>query len=278
MAVQDILVLIENAGSVASRVAAAAAIASSSGARVSGLFATGYPISASYGDFAGWPQLIDAYLAAQRSAGAAAEAVFRQAIAARQLQGEWLYREEDATMAATGLAALHDLVIAGQNDPGTGPEGLAGLQPEQVVLGCGRPVIVVPYTGAFPEIGRRVVVAWNASREATRALHDSMFLLEAAEAVTIIEVDPPESFGGVTRISAADIAAGLTRRGIAATAQTETAGDISVDALLLSRAADLAADLLVMGGYGHSRLREFVLGGVSRGIFQQMTIPVLMSH
>ena len=105
-----------------------------------------------------------------------------------------------------------------------------------------------------------------------------MPLLETADAVTIIEVDPPESFGGITRIGAADIAAGLARRGIAATAQTETAGDISVDALLLSRAADLAADLLVMGGYGHSRLREFVLGGVSRGIFQQMTIPVLMSH
>jgi len=93
--------------------------------------------------------------------------------------------------------------------------------------------------------------------------------------------------GGVARaeplltepdVSAQSIAGALTRRGIRATGETQAAGDMGVDDLLISRAADFGADLLVMGAYGHSRLREFVLGGVSRGIFRQMTLPILMAH
>jgi nucleotide-binding universal stress UspA family protein len=137
---------------------------------------------------------------------------------------------------------------------------------------------MVPYAGDFPEFGKRVLVAWNGSREAARALHDSMFLLEQAEAVTIIEVDALAPAAGMVRVSAADVAAALVRRGVAATAESQTSDGISVDDLLLSRAADLGVDLLVMGAYGHSRLREYVLGGVSRGVFQHMTVPVLMAH
>jgi nucleotide-binding universal stress UspA family protein len=217
-------------------------------------------------------------MTAQRNEGTTAEAAFRQELAARHLGGDWLYREDDATLATTALAAQYDVVVMGQPDPEASTGNLVGLQPEQVVLGCGRPVLVVPYAGDFIEIGRQVLVAWNATREAARALHDAMPILEKAEAVTVIEVDPPGSIAGVVRLTAEDIAAGLSARGIAATAETETGGDISVDDLLLSRAADRGVDLLVMGGYGHSRLREFVMGGVSRGIFQHMTVPVLMSH
>src|SRR5207244_5656272 len=107
--------------------------------------------------------------------------------------------------------------------------------------------------------------------------HDAMFLLPEAETVTIIEIDPPAP-GAAAPAAAAQVAAALTRRGIAAKPETETAGDIGVSDLLLSRAADLDIDLLVMGAYGHSRMREFILGGVSRDIFRHMTVPVLMSH
>jgi nucleotide-binding universal stress UspA family protein len=278
MAIRDILVVVENAAGVAPRLAAATAVAGGEGVRVTGLYATGYPISASYGDLAGWTQLVDAYMTAQRDEGTRAEAVFRQELAARKLDGEWLYREDDATMSATALGALYDLVVTGQPNPDAAPGDLVGVQPEQIVLGSGRPVLVVPYAGNFPTIGKRVIVAWNGSRESTRALHDAMPLLEKAEVVTILEIDPSPEVAGVTRVAAADIAEALGRRGIAASPETETSGDISVDELLLSRAADRSADLLVMGGYGHSRLREFVMGGVSRGIFQHMTVPVLVSH
>jgi nucleotide-binding universal stress UspA family protein len=278
MAIRDILVMVESAARVAERMAVVGALAGAAGARVTGLYATGYPLSASYGDLAGWTQLVDAYMTAQRNEGSTAEAVFRQEAAAHKLSGDWLYREDDATMSATALAALYDLVVVGQPNPEAATGDLLGVQPEQVVLGCGRPVLVVPYAGNFPTIGRRVMIAWNGSREAARALHDALNLAEKAEAVTVLEIDPPAPLAGVARVTAADIAATLNRRGIPADHETETSEDISVDDLLLSRAADRSIDLLVMGGYGHSRLREFVLGGVSRSIFRHMTMPVLMSH
>jgi nucleotide-binding universal stress UspA family protein len=152
------------------------------------------------------------------------------------------------------------------------------LRPEEIVLSCGRPVLVVPYAGAFADIGRRVLIAWNGSREAARALHDAMFLLGGAEAVTVIEIDPPAPGVAAPAATTAQVAAALSRRGIAAKPESDTSGDIGVEDLLLSRASDLGADLLVMGAYGHSRMREFVLGGVSRSIFRHMTMPVLMAH
>ena len=256
MASHDILIVIENASSVTRRLAPAAALAMRFGARLTGLFASGYPIMVDYGDVSGAAQLVDAYLEAQRREAAAAERAFRQALTQYKLAGEWIYREADETGSVIAEAALYDLVV----------------------LGGGRPLLVIPYAGDFAEVGRRVLVAWNGSREAARALHDAMFLLEGAEAVTVIEADPPAIGAGLPIADAAAVAAMLTRRGIRATAETTTAGDIGVENLLLSRAADLSADLLVMGAYGHSRLREFVLGGVSRGIFRHMTVPVLMAH
>jgi len=277
MAMREILVAIQDADSVPQLVAPAAALAQATGARLTGLFASGYPIESAYGDVAGWMQLVDAFLEAQRAIASAAEAAFRQELGNRQLAGDWLYREGNATDSTTNLAALYDLVVLGQPDPDAEPGGALGLRVPEVVLGSGRPVLVIPYAGTFPEVGKRVLVAWNASREASRALHDAMFALEQAEAVTIIEVEPL-SAAGVAPVRAADVAEALVRRGIKATAETETGGDIAVGELLLSRAADLSADLLVMGAWGHSRLREYVLGGVSRGIFQDMTLPVLTAH
>ncbi len=278
MAIREILVVIDNPATVPQLTAAAATLAGGSEARLTGLYACGYPVSSGYGDIGGWMQLVQAYLEAQRGEGSAAEAAFRGELAKRELTGDWIYRESDPTDTAIALAALYDLVVLGQPNPDAEATGGLGLRPQEVVLGAGRPVLVVPYAGGFAEIGRRVLVAWNSSREAARALHDAMFLFERAESVTVIEVGPLAAAAGTTRVAAADLAAALVRRGIAASAQSEAAGDIGIDDLLLSRAADLAADLLVMGAYGHSRLREFVLGGVSRGIFQHMTLPVLLAH
>ena len=279
METRDILVVMENAAVVPQRIALAAALATRFGARLAGFFASGYPIMASYGDVSGWSQLVDAYMEAQRREAAAAGAAFREALNRDKLQGEWIFREADETGSTIAEAALYDLVVIGQPNPDAGLSGAIGLRPEEIVLSCGRPVLVVPYAGTFPDIGRRVLVAWNGSRESTRALHDAMSLMADAEAVTVIEIDPPAPGVAAPAASAAQVAAALVRRGIAAKPETETtSGDISVEDLLLSRANDLDADLLVMGAYGHSRMREFVLGGVSRSIFRHMTLPVLMAH
>jgi nucleotide-binding universal stress UspA family protein len=278
MPCQDILIVIENAAAVPHRFAPAAAIAARCGARLTGFFASGFPVTAAYGDVSGWEQLVDAYLEAQRREAAAAGAAFREALTQYKLAGDWIFRESDETGSAIAEAALYDLVIVGQPNPDAGLTGAIGLRPEEIVLSCGRPVLVVPYAGEFPDVGRQILAAWNGSRESTRALHDAMFLLADADAVTVIEIDPPAPGAAAPAATAAQIAAALTRRGIAAKRETETAGDIGVGDLLLSRAADLGADLLVMGAYGHSRMREFVLGGVSRDIFRHMTVPVLMSH
>ena len=278
MQCHDILIVIENAAAVPQRLAPAAAIATRFGARLTGFFASGFPVTAAYGDVSGWEQLVDAYLEAQRREAAAAGAAFRQALTKDKLAGDWIFRESDETGSAIAEAALYDLVVVGQPNPDAGLTGAIGLRPEEIVLSCGRPVLVVPYAGEFPDVGRRILVAWNGRRESSRALHDAMFLLPDADAVTVIEIDPPAAGAAAPAASAAQVAAALTRRGIAAKAETETGGDIGVSDLLLSRAADLDADLLVMGAYGHSRMREFVLGGVSRDIFRHMTVPVLMSH
>ena len=279
METRNILVVIENAAVVPQRIALAAALATRFGARLAGFFASGYPIMASYGDVSGWSQLVDAYMEAQRREATAAGAAFRDALNRDKLQGEWIFREADETGSAIAEAALYNLVVIGQPNPDAGLSGAIGLRPEEIVLSCGRPVLVVPYAGTFPDIGRRVLVAWNGSRESTRALHDAMSLMAEAEAVTVIEIDPPAPGVAAPAASAAQVAASLVRRGIAAKPETETtSGDISVEDLLLSRANDLDADLLVMGAYGHSRMREFVLGGVSRSIFRHMTLPVLMAH
>jgi nucleotide-binding universal stress UspA family protein len=224
---------------------------------------------------AGWMSLIDAHRTARGNASARAEAEFRRALARHAIAGDWISREDDPTAGAVDVGRLFDLVVVAQPDPDAGSRAVPAPRPAEIVLAAGRPVLVIPYAGNFPEIGRRVMVAWNGSREATRALHDAMFVLDRADQVTVVAVDPVPADRAP---SAADVAELLVRRGIGAQAETPASGDVAVADVLVSRAADLAADLVVMGAYGHSRLREYVLGGVSRSVLGQMTLPVLLAH
>ncbi len=137
---------------------------------------------------------------------------------------------------------------------------------------------MIPYTGTYPRIGRRVLVAWNASREATRAVTDAMPFLEHAGLVTVLTANARTTDMGHGDLPGADIALHLARHGVRAEAAPTHSGDVDVGEWLLSRAADLEVDLMVMGAYGHSRLRELVMGGATRSILQHMTVPVLFSH
>jgi nucleotide-binding universal stress UspA family protein len=272
---QDVLVVIDTVASLPRRLKLVAALAKQADIRITGAFVTGLPGSAAFADLQGWAVMVDAYMTSQRDEAAKAEAAFRSEMGQLKLAGEWLFREADLTESVTTLARLHDLVVLGQPEPS---EPVIALRPEEVVLAAGRPVLVIPYAGDFSEIGRHVIVAWSGTRESARALHDAMFLIERAETVTILEVDRPGSDGGAADLSAADVVAALKRRGITAKAEATVSDGTPVADIILSLAADLSADLVVMGAWGHSRLREFVLGGVSRGILKEMTVPVLMSH
>jgi nucleotide-binding universal stress UspA family protein len=151
-------------------------------------------------------------------------------------------------------------------------------RPEQVALASGRPVLIVPYAGHFDNVGRRVLIAWNATREAARAVSDAMPLLTSAELVTVLTIDPREGPHGHGELPGADIALHLARHGVKAQIERTVSAGMPVGEVLLSRVADLGADLIVMGAYGHSRAREVLLGGATRSVLRSMTVPVLMSH
>jgi nucleotide-binding universal stress UspA family protein len=168
-----------------------------------------------------------------------------------------------------------DLIVAGQADPDRDLSPVVDF-PERLALESGRPVLVIPYVGRYPQIGRSVVIAWKAGRETTRAIFDALPLLKGAENVHILEVTgraDEKTLGTDT-----SIAASLARHGVKPTIRTSVAPDISVGDEILSRLSDLDADLLVMGAYGHSRMRELVFGGVTRHIARHMTVPTLFSH
>ena len=168
-----------------------------------------------------------------------------------------------------------DLIIAAQTDPDWDLSPLMDF-PERLALESGRPVLVVPYVGRYPEIGRNVVIAWKATREAARAAFDSLPILAQAKTVQVLEVR--ERRDGASHAPDPNIAASLARHGIKATVRSSIATDMSVGNEILSRLADADADLLVMGAYGHSRMREFVFGGATRHIARHMTVPTLFSH
>ena len=207
-------------------------------------------------------------------AGAQLQAAFQEAIRREGIMGEWRQVEGSAAE----LVALHgryaDLLVLGQDDPESDHAGLL----EAVLFDSGRPVLAIPFAGTFPQIGRRVLVGWNASREASRAVHDALPLLAKAESACVFLANPKRGLGAHGEEPGADIARHLARHGLKVEVAKAVADDVADSALLLNHASDMGADLLVMGAYGHSRLREFILGGVTRSLLREMTVPVLLSH
>jgi len=271
---KDVLVVVDTEASVARRLALVAALAGRGEIRVTGMYVTGLPVTTAFADLDGWAQLVDAYMTAQRAEALKAERAFRAEAARLNLDVAWHCREADMTEAVIAFARLHDLVVMGQLNPDA---PVNALRPGEVALAAGRPALIVPYAGTFTELGRRILVAWNGTREAARALHDAMFLIDGSEAVTVLEIDPPGEEED-PELRAVHVVEALKRRGVAATAESAVSGGTPIADVILSLAADLTADLVVMGAWGHSRLREYVLGGASRGILSEMTVPVLMSH
>jgi nucleotide-binding universal stress UspA family protein len=190
-------------------------------------------------------------------------------------RAEW--RTDEGSRA--DVVALHaryaDLLVINQTDPDAADATHFG---DAVLLAVGRPVLLVPYVGEMRSFGQNVLVCWNASREASRAVTDALPLLQRAASVTVLTVDGRASSYGHGESAGSDIALFLARHGVKTAASQTVSGSVDVGSVILSRAFDLGADLIVMGAYGHSRVREIVMGGATRTVLQSMTVPVLMSH
>jgi nucleotide-binding universal stress UspA family protein len=206
------------------------------------------------------------------------EAAFRERLRFSGLRGDWRMASGKASETVVCQARHADLVILGQVDQANPPPPAGRLLVEDVLMTSGRPILVIPYIGHFETFGTNILVGWNNSREAARAMNDAIPLLARAASVTILEANPIGRKRATDDATNADITRHLARHGISAKTARTAMASVSAPDTLLSYAADISADLLVVGGYGHSRLRELILGGVTRELLQHMTLPVLMSH
>ncbi len=209
----------------------------------------------------------------------ATHSAFEDAVRKSGVSGEWrLIRSEHHLM--SGLAVEHgmqaDLIVAGQ----TPPEGYDSFEPEfaeRLIMESGRPVLVVPHTGQFQSVATDVVVGWNKTPQAARAVGDSLALLTSADRTTIACINPEKEFSG-DNLPGSELATMLARHGVTVSSETTNDGSASTGEVLLRKAGDLGADLVVIGAFGHSRLREYVFGGVTQHCLSNMTVPVLLSH
>jgi nucleotide-binding universal stress UspA family protein len=202
----------------------------------------------------------------------AAQEMFGAQLAKARVIGDWHSATGDLVEFVTARAKASDLVVLGQAMPA--PSALQ--TPEEVILGCGRPVLVAPYAWHFiGRIGAIGLVAWNGSREAARALGDALPLLAGAAVVTLFSVNPDPDDDWMRD---GEFVRHLARHTIEATAETVSPKGITVAEAVLSRITDTGADILVMGAYGHSRFREIVLGSMTRDMLQRAKVPILMSH
>jgi nucleotide-binding universal stress UspA family protein len=254
----------------------ATSVAAAFGARIAGVAFLYEPVIPD-GTLGGVPvDLIE--LQREENSKAANGAVARFEAAARKAGVAAETRILDATFggAATLLARIarrFDLTVVGQaqREHGASEE----LMIEGALFESGRPLVVVPYIQKRGLTLDRVLVCWDGGRTAARAIGDAMPFLERAKSVDIVVVAEERKNNEIT---GAKMSEHLARHGIAVNVKRIAKGDLAIEDAILSYAADSGADFMVMGGYGHSRLREFILGGVTRGILATMTVPVLMSH
>lgn len=279
MSLKDILVHLDKSSHSNARLETAINLAAAHGAHLTGLYSITYPRIPGYIKSQIDPEVMTDAMDNARAAAAAEESSFNEQVARVGIGAEWRCTEGEDIVEQVRLHARYcDFAIIGQSDPDAGDMSGAGDMPDRLILSAGRPMLLVPYVGSYPTTGTRIMVAWDASRLATRAVNDALPLLSAAKHVDVIAINPQGGAEGHGEIPSADICLHLSRHGVSAQAHHLSASDIEAGDMLLSRAADLGADLIVMGAYGHARWRELVLGGVTRHMLNHMTVPVFMSH
>lgn len=219
---------------------------------------------------------LDKWVAKIDSEKYAIEEKFQTATATNGLSAEWIESEGYFAKSLPTRAHYADLIVAGQSS--LKPTDQRAPHLEAFVLEAGRPVVVVPTIGPRPSVATHILVAWDETKESARAVHDALPLLTLASKVSVFTIETGSQWAQRADAVAATLCHHLARHGVNAEAHHEVEPEMSVAECLLSRAADLGSDLIVMGAYGHSRVRELVLGGTTRSILNEMTVPVLFSH
>jgi nucleotide-binding universal stress UspA family protein len=278
MSYRTIVVHADRAANAEARIALAAAIASREEAHLVGAAMTGMPRSMLAGrSYEGSGVFLADYLRRAEERVQQALEQFKTMADRLGVQSFEARSSNDDEYAGLCMQARYaDLVVLGQAAAAEDNEGsLLPDLPDYVLLNCGRPVLLVPRTGRFPTIGKRVMVAWNGSVEAAKAVTAALPLLRGAEQVTLAVLG--NSADTLGESPGADIALYLARHGVnVEVLRRPEAADPGK--AILSLAADFNVDLLVMGAYGHSRFREMMLGGATRTILATATLPVLMAH
>lgn len=213
---------------------------------------------------------------------ARAESVFKKRAAESGISAQWetsVSRRDSALTKAVAFGARHcDLAVLGQHDPNAKRSGVPADMVEQVVIHTGRPSLIVPFSGALEGIGRRIVVGWNAGREAVRAVHDALPFLQSAQEVTLVSVNPRQEDKGHGIVPGADMAKHLAAHGVKAGVESREIEGMSPMETLLSHGVEKGADLLVVGAHGHYGFPDLLRGSGTKHLLRHMTIPVLMSH
>ncbi len=279
MGYKTILVHVDEARNVEARIATAAAIAIAESAHLIGAAMTGVSrflyetMTVNSGDAA-----ITPFLESLRQRGRQTLEKFdKLAQQAGVLSFEHRLIDDEAADGISLQARYCDLVVLGQYDPYQASQFLNSDFPEYVVMNSGCPVLILPYAGTFKNPGSRVLIAWNGSMESRHAVHNALPMLRRAQLVEVVVFNPLSQVDRHGEQPGADIALYLARHGVKVNVREEIV-EGNVGNALLSLAADLSTDLIVMGCYGHSRFREVMLGGVTRTMLESMTVPVLMSH
>ena len=174
---------------------------------------------------------------------------------------------------ATELSRLYSLTVIAQ--PDSQKPGNDDQLAETLLLGCGRPLLLVPYIHRGPLRARHILICWDGGASAARAVHDAMPFLRKATTIDVVVVNGGEATAGN---SPEAMKAHLARHGLTANVRRLLSHTTDIHDVILSFAADVSADFVVMGGYGHSRIREYILGGVTRGMLGTLTVPALISH
>lgn len=274
MPLGEILLHVDDAPSFPSRAAAAVGLAERYSSHLVGV-GIRQPIATTIG-LEGVPTSIFAELEALRERAIEQDAQrFREVVqrAGLEANAEWRVGEGTPLNVLDQQARYADMTVVSQGEALRGASGEIEF-PGDLAIASGRPVLAIPFIGAREPIGRHVLIAWNGSREAARAVSDAMGLLQEAEEVRIVSV----SEAGRRDTVGNDLARHLARHGIAAEVDAMSPSGLEIGQLLLNCVMERGSDLLVMGAYGHTRWREAILGGATRTLLRQMTVPVLMSH
>ena len=260
----DILVHLDHFASSAARLEVAVAMARQHRARLTGLLVVrhGYPMGAG---------------------AAAVQDLFQQRVAEAGIANRWQSVDGSAidarhTEIVLEYARTSDLLVVGQGSRASAEVGIPNDLPERAVLESGRPVLIVPYAGAFATVGEHALVAWKPGRESARAVHDALPILKLAKRVEVLAKQRPETALDYQEQPCAGICANLAQHGITAQAHTLVLEGVPLGEVLLNRVFDEGFDLLVIGAQAYGQEGKLTFGSVAHQILREMTVPVLMSH